>query len=79
MLTPDAIKAVNEFVYKQPRAVKEISELLKVSWVTADKYLNYMIEKYGTIKIKTFRGGTRGALKIVYWANWEEKAGFQPF
>ncbi|MBS3151985.1 hypothetical protein J4230_01100 [Candidatus Woesearchaeota archaeon] len=71
MLTPDAIKAVNEFVYKQPRAVKEISELLKVSWVTADKYLNYMIEKYGTIKIKTFRGGTRGALKIVYWANLE--------
>ncbi|MBS3168820.1 hypothetical protein J4216_06845 [Candidatus Woesearchaeota archaeon] len=71
MLTPDAIKAVNEFVYKQPRAIKEISELLKVSWVTADKYINYIIEKYGTIKMKVFRGGTKGALKIVYWANLE--------
>lgn len=71
MLTPDAIKAVNEFVYKQPRSVKEIGELLKVSWITADKYINYMIEKYGTIKIKVFRGGTKGALKIVYWANLE--------
>ncbi len=71
MLTPDAIKAINEFVYKQPRAIKEISLLLKVSWVTADKYINYISEKYGTIKVKTFRGGTKGALKIVYWANLE--------
>ena len=71
MLTPEAIKAINEFVYKQPRAIKEISELLKVSWLTADKYVAFIIEKYGTIKIKTFRGGTKGALKIVYWANLE--------
>lgn len=71
MLTPESIKAINEFVYKQPRAIKEISELLKVSWLTADKYIGYIIEKYGTIKLKTFRGGTRGALKIVYWANLE--------
>ena len=71
MLTPDAIRAVNEFVYKQPRSIKEISELLKVSWITADKYVHYIIDKYGTINLKTFRGGTKGALKIVYWANLE--------
>ena len=71
MLTPEAIKAVNEFVYKQPRSTKEISLLLKVSWLTADNYVSYIAEKYGTIKVKTFRGGTKGALKIVYWANLE--------
>ncbi len=71
MLTPEAIKAVNEFVYKQPRSVKEISLLLKCSWVTADRYIALISEKYGTIKLKTFRGGTKGALKIVYWANLE--------
>ncbi len=71
MLTPEAIKSVNEFVYKQPRTIKEIAELLKVSWLTANKYIGYMIEKYGTIKLKVYRGGTKGALKIVYWANLE--------
>jgi hypothetical protein len=71
MLTPEAIKAVNEFVYKQPRSIKEIGELLKCSWVTADKYVSHIIDKYGTIKLKVFRGGTKGALKIVYWAQLE--------
>ncbi len=69
MLTPDLIKEINEFVYKQPKTVAEISKLAKVSWLTADKYVNYISDKYGTIKVKTFRGGTRGALKIVYWTN----------
>lgn len=71
MLTPESIKKINEFVYKQPRSIKEISELIKCSWVTADKYTNKISEKYGTIKVKVFRGGTKGALKIVYWANLE--------
>ena len=71
MLTPDLIKAINEYVYKQPRTITEISKLAKVSWITADRYIQLISEKYGTIKLKTFRGGTRGALKIVYWANFE--------
>ncbi len=71
MLTPDIIKEINEFVYKQPRTVTEISQLAKVSWLTAEKYTRYISEKYGTIKLKTFRGGTRGALKIAYWANFD--------
>ncbi|MBS3168258.1 hypothetical protein J4216_03980 [Candidatus Woesearchaeota archaeon] len=71
MLNPELIKSINEFVYKQPRAVQEIAELLSCSWITADKYTAHISEKYGTIKTKKFRGGTRGALKIVYWANLE--------
>ncbi len=71
MLTPDIIKEINEFVYKQPRTITEISGLAKVSWLTAEKYTRYISEKYGTIKVKTFRGGTRGALKIAYWANFD--------
>lgn len=71
MLTPDLIKAINEAVYKQPKTITEISQLAKCSWITANKYIEYISEKYGTIKIKVFRGGTRGALKIVYWANFD--------
>lgn len=71
MLTPDNIKLINEQVYKEPRTVKEISVLLKVSWITANKYILYLIEKYGILRLKVFKGGTRGALKIVYWNNTE--------
>ncbi len=71
MLTPDLIKEINEFVYKQPRTIIEVAGLSKVSWLTADKYISYISEKYGTIKVKTFRGGTRGAVKIVYWSNFD--------
>ena len=71
MLTPDLIKEINEFVYKQPRTITEVASIAKVSWLTADKYITYISEKYGTIKVKTFRGGTRGAVKIVYWSNFD--------
>ena len=31
--------------------------------------VHYIKENFGTISTRTFREGTRGALKIVYWAN----------
>lgn len=71
MLTDDITKSINEFVYKQPRTIKEISELLKCSWLTADRYVSHISEKYGTVKTRVFRGGTKGALKIVYCTNHE--------
>src|SRR3989338_10787472 len=71
MLTPDNIKLINDFVYKEPRTVKEISLLLKVSWVTADKYIKSIIEKYGILNMKVFKAGTKGALKITYWNNFD--------
>lgn len=67
MLDNDIIKKINDFVYQKPRTVQEISELIKKSWKTTESYANKISEEQGTISIRTFRGGTKGALKIVYW------------
>jgi len=37
MLTPDLIKEINEFVYKQPRTITEVASIAKVSWLTAEE------------------------------------------
>lgn len=72
MLDTNIIKKINEFVYLQPRTIQEIALLLKVNWRTADRYVDRIQEEQGTISSKTFRGGTKGALKIVYWCNIEK-------
>ncbi len=72
MLDTAIIKKINEFVYLQPRTIQEISLLLKINWRTADRYVDRISEEQGTITTKTFRGGTKGALKIAYWCNIEK-------
>lgn len=72
MLNQEMVKAIEDFVYLQPRSVLEISEHIKKNWRTADRYVEKISSEYGNIKTKVFRGGTRGALKIVYW-NLNEK------
>ncbi|HII15216.1 MAG TPA: hypothetical protein HA362_02790 [Nanoarchaeota archaeon] len=72
MLDTAIIKKINEFVYLQPRSVQEVALLLKVNWRTADRYVDRISEEQGTISTKTFRGGTKGALKIVFWCNIEK-------
>lgn len=71
MLTQEIIKKINEFVYKKPRTIQEIALLVKKNWKTADRYVERIKNEYGTINTRTFREGTRGALKIVYWSNIE--------
>ncbi|MEM5773273.1 MAG: hypothetical protein QXL86_03585, partial [Candidatus Aenigmatarchaeota archaeon] len=66
MLKEEVIQKINEFVAKQPRSIQEIAELLNCSWITADRYVEFISKKYGAISVKVFRKGTRGALKIVY-------------
>lgn len=66
------IKKIEEFVYSQPRSILEVAEHIKKNWRTADRYVEEIQTQFGNIKTKTFRGGTRGALKIVYW-NLNEK------
>jgi hypothetical protein len=56
-----------KFVKKEPRTVNDIAKLLGKSWLTVNSYIERINEDTGLINIKTFRGGTRGALKIVYW------------
>ena len=71
MLDGQIIDKIEQFVFKSPRTIQEISELLGKNWRTADKYVAKIVENYGTIGVKVFRGGTKGALKIVYWAGVE--------
>lgn len=72
MLDRAAIKKINEFVYSKPRTIQEISILLGKNWRTADRYVMKISEETGSISCRTFRKGTRGALKIVFWNNIEK-------
>jgi hypothetical protein len=71
MLNPELIKKINESVYSKPRTIQEISLLLNVNWRTADNYVEKIAKELGTLSVRTFREGTRGALKIVFWNNIE--------
>lgn len=66
MLDNKTIQEIEKFVSIEPRSINEIAEKLKKNWRTIDRYLKQMEEEYGSIKTKTFRGGTRGALKVAY-------------
>ena len=63
------IKSIIDFVKKEPRTVQEISRHISKSWLTADSYIKKAEEKTGLISIKTFRKGSRGALKVVFYNN----------
>jgi len=72
MLNSETIKKIEEFVYSKPRAIQEIAEHLGVSWRTADRFIEQMKKDFGTVDIRVFREGTRGALKIVFWNSFEK-------
>ncbi len=65
-------KKINEFVYSKPRTIQEISLLIQKNWRTANNYVEKISQETGLISTRIFRGGTRGALKIVYWNNIEK-------
>lgn len=67
VLTQDDVDAILEFVKEEPRTIQDIARRVDRSWVTADSYVEKIIDKTGLISVKKFRKGTRGALKIVYW------------
>ncbi len=66
------IKKIEDFVYLKPRSIQEIAEHIGKSWRTADRYVERITNEFGTLAKRTFREGTRGALKIVYWASIEK-------
>ncbi len=72
MLDSQTIKKIEEFVYSQPRSMQEIAKHIGKSWRTIDRYVKEIEKEYGTISMKTFRKGTRGALKVVYWSSVEK-------
>lgn len=66
------IEKIKGLVYQKPQSINSIALALGKNWRTADRYVEEIIKKTGTIKTMTFREGTRGALKIVYWNNTEK-------
>ena len=72
VLTAEIQKSITDFVYKKPRTVQEIAHLISKNWRTANSYVDKINQEQGTLSSRTFREGTRGALKIVYWNNLEK-------
>jgi len=72
MLDQKEIKKIEDFVYTKPRSIQEIALHLGKNWRTADRYIQEIEKNFGTITTRVFREGTRGALKIVYWASIEK-------
>jgi hypothetical protein len=56
-----------DFVRQKPRTIQEVSHLLDRNWRTAERYVDTIGAESGLLATRTFREGTRGALKIVYW------------
>lgn len=72
MLDNKLIKKIENFISIEPRNINEISKHINKNWRTTDRYIKQIEEDQGTINTKTFREGTRGALKIAYIANPEK-------
>lgn len=72
MIDSATIKKIEDLVYKKPRSIQEIANFLGKNWRTVDRYILDIEKNYGTFATRVFREGTRGALKIVYWANIEK-------
>ncbi|MBT4165716.1 hypothetical protein HOE04_01620 [archaeon] len=75
MNSKEIVRKIEDFVCLKPRSIQEISEHIGKNWRTADRYVNEISENYGTISMRVFRGGTRGALKIVYWCGIDRAKG----
>jgi len=67
MLTKELTDTITEFVRQKPRTVQEIAHTLQKNWRTADRYVETIAGETGLLATRTFREGTRGALKLVFW------------
>ncbi len=65
-LSESEVQTIIKTVTQEPRTVQEIAQLVDRSWVTTEKYLQEIERQSGIIKLKTFRHGTKAALKVVY-------------
>jgi hypothetical protein len=72
MLDSKLIKKICDFVYIKPRSIQEVAFYIQKNWRTADSYVDKIIKEQGVLSTRTFREGSRGALKMVYWNNVEK-------
>lgn len=67
MLDSDTTQKIIDFVKIRPRTIQDIAFHIDKNWRTADAYVKKIENEHGVISTTTFRGGTRGALKIAYY------------
>ena len=72
MLKKETIQKINELVHAKPRSISEVAKHIDVNWRTASRYVEKISKEEGTISVRVFRGGTPGALKIVFWNTMEQ-------
>ncbi|RLE38855.1 hypothetical protein DRJ17_02770 [Candidatus Woesearchaeota archaeon] len=66
-LKEEVIKQITDYVKKEPRTIQDVSRLIGKSWVTTDSYVKKIKDLTGLVDVKTFRKGTQGALKVVFY------------
>jgi hypothetical protein len=67
MLEKATTDKIIAFVRAKPRTMDEVAKHLEKNWRTAERYVDSIATESGLIATRTFREGTRGALKVVYW------------
>jgi hypothetical protein len=72
MLDSKTVKKISDFIYIKPRTIQEIAFHIQKNWRTADAYVEWIAKEQGMLAVRTFREGTRGALKIAFWNNVEK-------
>jgi hypothetical protein len=75
MLEKRTEQQILDFVRVKPRTMQEIASLTEKNWRTAERYVQTISQETGLIATRTFREGTRGALRIVYWNALESAKG----
>lgn len=55
------------FVKREPCLIQDLAQHLNRSWITTESYVEKISQDTGLIQTKTFRKGTKGAVKIVFW------------
>ncbi|MBU1975134.1 MAG: hypothetical protein KKG59_01885 [Nanoarchaeota archaeon] len=73
-MTPEQEKMIIQFVRREPKSIQDIARHIQKCWVTTNSYVTQIKERTGVLNIKTFRSGTQGALKIVYYDHAESLA-----
>lgn len=72
VIDSNTTKTILDLVKLKPRTIQELSEKIKKNWRTTERYVEKIEKETGSISTRIFRGGTRGALKVVYWNGIED-------
>ncbi len=66
MLNAERIERIKTLLVERPHSIREIATSLEISWKTADKYIDELCERDGSVGVHVFKDGMRGGLKIAF-------------